>query len=85
MEYIKQRLVQLWDQSNDPMLPTQEPARLDRMGITLAGPTVVCGTMLRPGRYIFRTCDPSRKPNHVEIFNADRTQLVAEVTPVLEV
>ena len=86
MDLIKQRLTHLWlDQSTQPTPPYPGQDRFaHRMGVTFRKPTIVCGTMLLPGRYVFRMVDPCTEPNHVEIFNSDRTKLIAEITPVLD-
>jgi hypothetical protein len=82
MELLEGGLNQAWpNQSTQPVPPYPEQDQLaNTMGVTLRMPTRVCGTMLLPGRYVFRVLNLSTEPNHVEILNEDGTQLVAEFT-----
>jgi hypothetical protein len=86
MDLLKQRLTHLWlRQSTLPVAPYPEQGVFpNRMGVTSREPMYISGTMLLPGRYVFRLVDPGIERNHVEIFNEDRTRLVAEITPVLD-
>jgi hypothetical protein len=52
------------------------------MGVTFIEPMKISGTILLPGRYVFRLLDPGSARNYVEIFNEDQTRLVAEIAPV---
>jgi len=52
------------------------------MGVTFREPMNISGTLLMPGRYVFRLLDPRTDRNQVEIFNEDQTKLIARITPI---
>ena len=83
MDPIEQRLNNLWVRQTAPsnhFEPELEPEEFPHiMGVTVKEPMKIYGTMLVPGRYVFQLPDPRTQPNHVEIFNGDQTQLVANV------
>lgn len=86
MDPLKERLTYLWTRQDAPIFPLesgQSPVP-KRMGLTFIEPMKISGAMLLPGRYVFRLVDPGTERNRVEIFNEDRTKLVAEITPVLD-
>jgi hypothetical protein len=47
------------------------------MGVTLREAMKIPGTVLSPGRYVFRLQDVGADRNVVEIFKEDSTELVA--------
>ncbi len=85
MELMK-RLTRLWLGQSTPPVPSRAAVGqfAAEMRVTFREPTLVCGTKLSPGRYVFRTSDPCREVKHVEIFNEDRSELVANVVPALD-
>jgi hypothetical protein len=87
MDLLQQRLTHLWMRPTTTTFPPQPEQYVvpNRMGVTFNAPMNISGTTLLPGRYVFRLLDPLTQRNHVEIFNEDRTKLVAELTPVWDV
>jgi hypothetical protein len=86
MDPLIQRLTDLWTRQDAPIF-SLEPGQSQvpkKMGLTFIEPMKISGSMLLPGRYIFRLVDPGTERNRVEIFNDDQTRLVAEITPVLD-
>lgn len=83
MSLIDERLTNLWDREAMPIPPSvltekTEPSP-STMGVTFKAPMTISGATLKPGRYVFHLPDPGTHPNCVTIFNADQTQLVANV------
>jgi len=94
MDILKQRLNQLWLRQTAPAIPVfpvqgQFP---NSMGVTFREPKTISGTMLSPGRYVFRLLDAgsghsqdsAAEPNRVRFFNDDRSRPIAELTPVAD-
>ena len=79
MSILKRRLLHLWDcQTTAPIIPRPWPGHFaKKISVTLGGPTMISGTMLLPGRYEFRPLDPGAQQSPFQVFNADRTTLVA--------
>ncbi len=87
MDLLKQRLTHLWMRQTPPAFPPQpEQSHIPyRMGVTVNEPMKISGTVLLPGRYVFRLLDPGTERNRVEIFEEDRARPVAELTPVWDI
>jgi hypothetical protein len=83
MNLIEERLTNLWLREATPMnerdLKTDLEQAPHMIGVTFTVPMMISGAMLKPGRYIFQVPHPHEHPNHVEIFNGDHTQLVANI------
>jgi hypothetical protein len=77
----EQRLTDLWQRQTNPSIPSdpEQEEIPDRMGVTVTEPMNISGTVLMPGRYIFRQPKPGAQSNYVEIFNQDQTKLVAKI------
>jgi hypothetical protein len=50
--------------------------------VTLNAPIEVRGTVLSPGTYVFKLLDSGADRNIVQIYNADETHLVTELSAV---
>jgi hypothetical protein len=84
MGLLMQRLTDLWER---PTTPPTAPCPVQnqipsRMGVTFREPMNISGTVLMPGRYVFRLLDPGTARNPVEVFNEDQTKLIARITPM---
>lgn len=84
MGLLVQRLTDLWERPSTPPTPPcpEQDEIPNRMGVTFREPMKISGTVLMPGRYVFRLLDPRAEHNHVEIFNDDQTKLIARIPPV---
>ncbi len=84
MGLLMQRLTDLWQRpATPPTPPCPEQNQIPtRMGVTFREPMKISGTLLMPGRYVFRLLDASKDRNHVEVFNEDQTKLIARITPM---
>jgi hypothetical protein len=84
MGLLMQRLTDLWERPNTPPTPPcpEQDQIPTRMGVTFREPMNISGTVLMPGRYVFRLLNPSTEPNHFEVFNEDQTKLIARITPM---
>jgi hypothetical protein len=84
MGLLIQRLTDLWDRPHTPPTPPclEQGQISNRMGVTFREPTKISGTVLMPGRYVFRMLAPGTERNDVEIFNEDQTKLIAKISPM---
>ena len=81
MDLLEQRLIYLSQRQTTPSHPpdAEQEQFPNRMGVTVTEPMEISGTLLMPGRYVFRLPDPDPKSNQVEIFNEDQTKLIATI------
>ena len=86
MNLLKRTSTNIWQHQTTPAMPPR-PAQgqfADSMGVTFRGPTNISGTVLLPGRYVFRRHDVGTDQNVVEIFREDSTELVATLSAMPE-
>jgi len=86
MSFSKPRLTNLWRHQatalNPPRaLPGQFP---DIMVVTFREAWTISGTVLLPGRYVFRLQDLGTDRNVVEVFKEESTERVATFTAVTD-
>ena len=84
MGLLIQRLTDLWERPAIPPTPPcpEQDQSPNKMGVTFREPMNISGTVLMPGRYVFRLSNPRTERNHVEVFNEDQTKLIARITPM---
>jgi hypothetical protein len=86
MNLLKRTSTKLWQHQINPAMPPRPAQRqfAESMGVTFREPTKISGTLLLPGRYVFRRQDGGTDRNVVQIFKEDSTELVASLTAVLD-
>jgi hypothetical protein len=84
MSPLKRRLTNLWRrQGTTPNPPRPGPGHFtDSMRVTFRHATKISGTVLLPGRYVFRLQDVATDRNVVEVFKEDSTERVITFTAV---
>jgi len=84
MGLLIQRLTDLWERPAAPPVPAfpEQDQSPTKMGVTFRGPMNISGTVLMPGRYVFRLLNSSTGRSHVEVFNEDQTKLIAKISPM---
>ena len=82
MNLLKRTSTKLWQHQTNPAMPPSPAQRqfAESMGVTFREPTKISGTVLLPGRYVFRRQDCGTHRNVVQIFREDSTELVATLT-----
>ena len=86
MSLVKKRLSTLWlRQSRTPFLPrAKADQNTARMFVHLREPLRMPGTVLAPGRYVFRPLDGGTNCDFVQILSEDQTELLATVATVTD-
>jgi hypothetical protein len=86
MSLMEQRLTTLCGcQTPTPFSPrTKADQNTTRMFVNLRESLRLPGTVLAPGRYVFRPLDGGANCNLIQIFNEDQTELVATFNTVLD-
>ena len=84
MGLLKRRLTNLWRrQGTTPNPPRPGPGQFtDSMCVTFRYATKISGTVLLPGRYVFRLQDVGTDRKVVEVFKEDSTERVTTFTAV---
>ncbi len=84
MSLLKRSSTDIWLHPATPAIPAHpvQGQFSDGMGVTFREPTKISGTVLLPGRYVFRRQDGGTDRNVVQIFKADSTEIVATLTAV---
>ncbi len=86
MGLVKRRLTNLWrHQATTPNLPRPLPGQFpDIMVVTFREAWKISGTVLLPGRYVFRLQDVGTDRNVVEVFKEDSAERVTTFTAVTD-
>ena len=83
MHLVEERLTNLWLREANQIHPAElmpEPEKLpNTISVTFKSPMMLSGAVLKPGRYVFQVPDPNSRPEHVEIFNSDQSEHVADI------
>ncbi len=84
MSLLRRSSTNSWQHQATPAIPPRPAAGqfTDSMGVTFREPTKISGTVLSPGRYVFRRQRGGSDRNAVQIFKEDSTELVATFTAV---
>ena len=84
MSLLKRRLTNLWRHQTTTAIPLPPgPSQFThRMVVTFREPMKISGTVLLPGRYVFRLLDLGTHRNVAQDFKEDSTELVATFTAV---